>query len=114
LEQLKTHAYCDDPDVVLCGNKADAYERRVVSEERARQEAEKYGLKYFETSAATGQNVSKSMETLLDLVMSRMQRVVETSPQLPNRYYLNDNIKLETNAQNHENQTSYYSKYCNC
>ncbi|CAG2165225.1 unnamed protein product, partial [Oppiella nova] len=113
LEQLKTHAYCDDPDVVLCGNKADAYERRVVSEERARQEAEKYGLKYFETSAATGQNVSKSMETLLDLVMSRMQRVVETSPQLPNRYYLNDSIKLETNAQN-ENQTSNYSKYCNC
>jgi Ras-related protein Rab-27A len=45
LEQLRTHAYCNDPDVVLCGNKADLYEKRVVSEERARQEAEKYG--YF-------------------------------------------------------------------
>jgi len=43
LEQLRTHAYCNDPDVVLCGNKADLYEKRVVSEERARQEAEKYG-----------------------------------------------------------------------
>lgn len=46
LEQLRTHAYCEEPDVVLCGNKADLYERRVVSEERARQEAEKYGLVY--------------------------------------------------------------------
>ena len=31
LEQLRTHAYCDDPDVVLCGNKADLYEKRVIS-----------------------------------------------------------------------------------
>lgn len=39
LEQLKTHAYCETPDVILCGNKADLYENRVISEERARQEA---------------------------------------------------------------------------
>jgi PREDICTED: similar to RAB27A protein isoform 1 len=43
LEQLKTHAYCSDPDIVLCGNKADLYEKRVVSEKRAKQEAEKHG-----------------------------------------------------------------------
>lgn len=43
LDQLKTHAYCEDPDVVLCGNKADLFEKRVISEERARQEADKYG-----------------------------------------------------------------------
>ena len=129
LQQLKTHAYCDDPDVVLCGNKADLYEKRVVSEERARQEADKYGfaikymfdliliqvfiqnrLKYFETSAATGQNVSKSIETLLELVMNRMQRVVEKSSLLPNRQNPSDNIKLETDAQNQNS----YQKYCNC
>ncbi|XP_054162722.1 ras-related protein Rab-27A-like isoform X2 [Oppia nitens] len=114
LEQLRTHAYCDDPDVVLCGNKADLYDKRVVSEERARQEAEKYGLKYFETSAASGQNVSKSVETLLDLVMTRMQRVVETSPRLPNRRYFSDNIKLEDNEYKENNGNSNYSKYCNC
>lgn len=43
LDQLKTHAYCENPDIVLCGNKADLYERRVVSEMRARKEAERLG-----------------------------------------------------------------------
>lgn len=43
LDQLKTHAYCDDPDVVICGNKADKFNERVVSEERAKLEASKYG-----------------------------------------------------------------------
>ncbi|XP_053211169.1 ras-related protein Rab-27A-like [Panonychus citri] len=43
LDQLKTHAYCNDPDVILCGNKVDLFEKRVVSEERAKQEAQKYG-----------------------------------------------------------------------
>lgn len=43
LNQLKTHAYCDDPDVVLCGNKADKVGERVVSEERAKHEASQYG-----------------------------------------------------------------------
>ncbi len=40
LSQLRTHAYCDAPDVVLIGNKLDiagAGGLRAVSEERARQ-----------------------------------------------------------------------------
>lgn len=43
LEQLNTHTYSPNPEIVLCGNKGDLSERRVVSEERARQEAAKYG-----------------------------------------------------------------------
>jgi Ras-related protein Rab-27A len=78
LEQLKTHAYCDQPDVILCGNKADMHEDRVVSEERAKHEASKHGLLYFETSAVTGQNVSRAIEALLDCVMERMQRALES------------------------------------
>lgn len=77
LEQLRTHAYCDQPDVVLCGNKADRHEDRVISEERAKLEAQKLGLLYFETSAVTGQNVHKAVESLLDAVMLRMQRSLE-------------------------------------
>lgn len=42
LVQLQTHAYCDTPDVVLCGNKADLEERRMVSEERARALADEF------------------------------------------------------------------------
>jgi len=69
-------------------------------------------MPYFETSAATGQNVSKAIETLLDLVMSRMQRVVETSNLLPNRLNPN-NIKLENGTQNEEDQSTY-GRICGC
>ncbi|XP_041356388.1 ras-related protein Rab-27A-like [Gigantopelta aegis] len=79
LTQLQTHSYCENPDIVLCGNKADLEEQRRVSDERAREISEKYGLPYFETSAATGQNVSKAVECLLDLVMTRMEKCVDKS-----------------------------------
>lgn len=44
---------------------------RVISEVRARSFAEKYDLAYVETSAATGQNVRRSIDILLDKVMTR-------------------------------------------
>jgi len=36
-------------------------------------------LPYFETSAATGQNVAKAIECLLDMVMLRAERSVDKS-----------------------------------
>ncbi|CAG0881746.1 unnamed protein product [Darwinula stevensoni] len=77
LDQLKTHAYCEDPDVVLCGNKADLEEERVIGGETARDVAQRLGLPYVETSAASGQNVSKAVEMLLDLVMMRIERALD-------------------------------------
>ncbi|VDI67144.1 Hypothetical predicted protein [Mytilus galloprovincialis] len=82
LSQLQTHAYCENPDIVLCGNKSDLEDHRCISDERARETAEKFGLPYFETSAANGQNVAKSIECLLDMVMLRMESCVDKS-QLP-------------------------------
>lgn len=82
LSQLQTHAYCENPDIVLCGNKSDLEDLRVITDERARETAEKFGLPYFETSAANGQNVAKSIECLLDMVMLRMESCVDKS-QLP-------------------------------
>ncbi|CBY13126.1 unnamed protein product [Oikopleura dioica] len=68
LSQLESHAYCATPDIVLCGNKADLDDKRQVSSERALQFAKEHGLPYFETSAATGENVEESIMHLLDLV----------------------------------------------
>lgn len=65
------HAYCDSPDIVLVGNKADLERYRVVSETSARAVAEKYNLPYIETSASTGQNVKRTIDILLDMVMTR-------------------------------------------
>lgn len=41
--QLQIHAYCESPDVILCGNKCDLTDQRAVSEEEASELAEKYG-----------------------------------------------------------------------
>lgn len=77
LDQLKQHSYCETPDIVLCGNKVDLEAMRVVTEERAKQTADTYGLPYVETSAATGHNVDHAVKLLLDLVMKRMEDVVD-------------------------------------
>ncbi|XP_033624370.1 ras-related protein Rab-27A-like [Asterias rubens] len=79
MTQLQMHAYCENPDIVLCGNKSDLEEHRAISDERAKEMAEKYGLPYFETSAKTGANISKAIECLLDNVMLRMERSVDKS-----------------------------------
>ena len=41
--QLQMHAYCENPDIVLCGNKSDLEDQRAVKESEARELAEKYG-----------------------------------------------------------------------
>lgn len=48
---------------VVCANKVDL--RREVSEQEGREWAEAHGFKYFETSAATGANVSEVFEGLV-------------------------------------------------
>ncbi|KAL1132685.1 hypothetical protein AAG570_010637 [Ranatra chinensis] len=77
LEQLKAHAYCEEPDIVLCGNKADLEAKRVITESRAREAASRFGLPYLETSAVTGYNVSYCIDLLLDMVMRRMEIAVD-------------------------------------
>ncbi|XP_033105811.1 ras-related protein Rab-27A-like [Anneissia japonica] len=83
MTQLQMHAYCESPDIVLCGNKADLEDQRIVSDEKAKEMAEKFGLPYFETSAKTGHNIAKAIECLLDNVMLRMERSVDKN-QFPN------------------------------
>ncbi|XP_033214730.1 ras-related protein Rab-27A [Belonocnema kinseyi] len=79
LDQLRNHAYCETPDIILCGNKSDLEDRRVISEAKGRELAEKYDLVYLETSASTGQNVARAVEILLDRVMRRMESTMDRS-----------------------------------
>ncbi|XP_061397647.1 ras-related protein Rab-27A-like [Musca vetustissima] len=76
LEQLRQHAYSEDPDVVLCGNKCDLHDFRVISHEQASALAERYKLPYIETSACTGYNVSNAVDLLVGRVMERMENAV--------------------------------------
>jgi GTPase SAR1 family protein len=67
MRDIKTRAP-PDCDIVLCGNKCDLDNDRVVSYEEGKQLAEEYGVQFFETSALTGQNVEKMFTALATII----------------------------------------------
>lgn len=79
MSQLQANAYCDSPDIVLVGTKADLRDMRNVHTRQARDLADRYSIPYFETSAVTGADVDKAVATLLELVMKRMDQSSHTS-----------------------------------
>ncbi|KAJ8682466.1 hypothetical protein QAD02_018258 [Eretmocerus hayati] len=109
LDQLRTYAYCEEPDIILCGNKSDLEDRRTISENKARELATNYNLVYLETSAATGQNIERAVNILLDRVMKRIDAGVNKSI-LPH----NKLLKYQ-DLQSHNKERSLKKKsFCSC
>jgi GTPase SAR1 family protein len=115
IEQLKVHA-CEEPDIVLCGNKLDLDYLRVVNSNRAKYFADKHGIPYIECSSYTGENVGKAVEILLAKVMIKMESSLATlQPKFTMRigapkqldYNINEDEKVKL-----ENST--VSSKCNC
>lgn len=50
---------------ILCGNKCDLEDQRVVTFEEGQQMADKLGIPYCETSAKTGTRVKEAFEKLV-------------------------------------------------
>jgi len=69
MRDIKTRAP-PDCDIVLCGNKSDLDNDRVVTTEEGMALAEEYGVQFFETSALTGNNV-EGMFTALATTIKR-------------------------------------------
>ena len=63
MRDIKTRAP-SDVDIVLCGNKSDLDNDRVVSYDEGKQLADEYGVEFFETSALTGSNVEDMFTNL--------------------------------------------------
>lgn len=63
MRDIKTRAP-PDCDIVLCGNKCDLDNDRVVTYDEGKQLADEYGVQFFESSALTGQNVEKMFTAL--------------------------------------------------
>jgi Ras-related protein Rab-11A len=51
--------------VVLMGNKKDLLDQRAITDAEIRELSEGYGFRYFDTSAATGENVDKAFYNLV-------------------------------------------------
>ncbi|CAH8659970.1 unnamed protein product [Dicrocoelium dendriticum] len=73
MQLLCNHAYCERPDVVLVGNKADLTTERQVPLSTATAMARELDVPYVETSAATGYQVSTAVDKLLDAVLLRIE-----------------------------------------
>ena len=64
--------HCDgSADIVICGNKNDLVEKRVVSEAECQQLAESYNVRYFDTIAIKNEGLTEMMEYLIEKVYDR-------------------------------------------
>ena len=63
MEQIKNNVSKEEINLILIGNKCDL-EDRMVEKERGEEMAEKLKIKYFETSALTGQGINEAFEEL--------------------------------------------------
>lgn len=79
MRDIKTRAP-PDCDIVLCGNKSDLDNDRVVTFEEGKQLADEYGVQFFETSALTGQNVEKMFTALATTIKHKRIDEFESSP----------------------------------
>ncbi|KAE8289811.1 Ras-related protein Rab-15 [Larimichthys crocea] len=62
---------------ILVGNKSDEELRRQVTTEQGSKLAEAYGMEFFETSAATSNNISESFTRAAELVLQAHKRDVD-------------------------------------
>ena len=60
--------------MVLVGNKSDLADKRQVSIEEGKELAEKYEMKFYETSAKTGENVNEIFYDSVDEIAKRLDQ----------------------------------------
>ena len=67
--------------LVLFGNKLDLAAQRAVPTEEGQELASKHGLVFFETSAATGENVAKAFNECVTAVFTKAKAIGAKSPE---------------------------------
>ena len=68
--QIALNTQKDDLGLVLLGNKCDLHERK-VTKEMGDKLGEELKIKYFETSALSGQGINESFEELTRIIMNK-------------------------------------------
>ena len=100
--------YCNNNiKVVLVGNKCDSSDR-VITEEEGKKFAEKYNIKFFETSAKTGQNINEVFQYILNevFITNKGKEIINKNDYTKNKFNLESYKELE----NKYNEELYKNK----
>ena len=90
--------------IVLIGNKKDLEDERVIEEQSAREFANKFNLKFFETSSKTGENVDLAFKELINEVVKSNNNIKKDEIKNENNNE-NNNENKNQNINNNINQT---------
>ena len=92
----------EDYQRILVGNKYDLPDK-IINKEKAEKLAQKYNMKYFETSAKDGTNVDVIFKEIAELILSspKGKKIEEETKKK------NENIKIKS-------EKSKKKKKCNC
>ena len=94
----------------LIGNKSDLSLLRQVSKEKAMEKANKYGIKFYETSALDSTNIKHAFEDLIKEIYIKTKNGFYSDNNKSNRY----GFGLDTNKQNNIRQQQEDDNICGC
>ncbi len=76
IKQIKEEV-TDKVSIILAGNKIDMEEKRKVSKEEGEKMAADYGLKFYECSAKTGENVEEAFKDIVTKTVENFSKIDE-------------------------------------
>ena len=119
INEINDHVDVNNIPIVLIGNKKDLEDERVIEEQTARDFANRFNLKFFETSSKTGENVDLAFKELINEVVKSDNNIKKDEIKNENNnenknQNINNNINqiYKLNLNNHKNNKKPKKKCC--
>ena len=91
IQQLTNHG-CNEISKVLVGNKCDMSDKRKISFEQGKEFAETHGMKFFEASAKSAQNVEEAFRLMTKEIITQL---MEKEKSMKNKKEDDGRVKID-------------------